>query len=285
MRRIWTVLFIAVSTFWAIRGGALYMQVHTEMSAPCEVEAVSEAEISEEIYTAAAGLEGVTAATGVWDMEKTAVIEEYTCALTVYGLDSSYLAGEWLAGNAFPDSSDMVYAVINRAAAQSFINQHESKLTVVTPENWLLKACHFDDDRSTPVRICGVIDDGASEARTYVSILQIRSLRMDLNLESPCKALWLRLKDVSFRESAVSQLSQLGLAAEYDGSDELGWNAAREKYSAHLSASAFMLLAAVVIYWYDEKERVGIPAAVRIRTAFRLLLTGIAAGAAVEIMW
>ncbi len=268
---------LAAGTVLLARGGQLQAGLAREKGEPCELTAELSGSLSEEAFQTAQGLPGVEAASLLWQLPGTLVYGEYQASVTLWGLDSGCLSGSWLQGGAYPESSAMAYLVLNQAALKAF--QDERQLPLEAPEavDWQAAALALGSGAGggmsgsgtsgsgtsgsgaaggsggTPVRVCGVLEDGLEEPRAYLSGEQARELLAAQGSPETQPVLWLRLENAGVRGQAAEGLAVLGLSAEGEDAREADWAVREERRNLYLGAGAAILLCGLLVFGYQER--------------------------------
>ena len=223
-------------------------------------------------------LPGVEAASLLWQLSGNLVYGDYQAQVSLWGMDGACLSGTWLQGGVYPESSAMAYLVLNRAALDAFRNERQIPLEAPEAVDWLRAEVEFSGGAApsgagtagesaslsggiyseaalsgTPVRVCGVLEDGLEEPRAYLSGEQARSLQgAQGGAESP-QTLWLRLTDAGARGPVVRELAALGISAEGEDAREADWDAREERRNLYLGAGAAILLCGFLVFGYQER--------------------------------
>ena len=250
------------------------------------------------------------------------VYGEYQASVTLWGLDSGCLSGTWLQGGAYPESSAMAYLVLNQAALKAFQDERQIPLEAPEAVDWQEAAVSLGSGAGggmsgsgtsgsgaaggsggTPVRVCGVLEDGLEEPRAYLSGEQARELLAAQGSPETQPVLWLRLENAGVRGTVVQELAALGLSAEGEDAREADWAVREERRNLYLGAGAAILLCGLLVFGYQERlererealawaalERAGYPArwlrqAVCLRWGLWLAAGAALGGAAAWLSW
>ena len=126
------VVGVAISAFCLCFAGAVLLTVQQEKSLPYELNVLSGTDkLSDNEVAEISKLPDVTAASPMLQVPVTVQTGGYKTQLILTGIDGSYLNEAFSQGGVFPDSSDMPYIVLNKAACKLFKDKNGSGGTQV----------------------------------------------------------------------------------------------------------------------------------------------------------
>lgn len=253
-----TTAVLALATFFLVVSGSLAWQLQQEQGEPCEIRGslAETAALSAEQLTALYQREGVQAVTWAGEAELTLSFGEYQATVMACGVEASWLRGDWQQGQAYADQTAMPYVVLNAAAVQSFRNEKKAVLEQPETVSW----CEAEmvvkhENGGSPLRICGVLEDGEEEARAYLSTEQLQNLMAAAGQEGVPDMLWLRLENVSYREVVCRELQTLGISAESGEDRETRWQILEERRNLYLLMGILAAACGCLVHFNQEKNR------------------------------
>ena len=139
-----------------------FQQIQTEKNTPYELTATTDS--SNIDLNALLQIDGVERISPVINMIVTLSLEDYKLDCEIRAVYSSYLSLKFTQGNMYPDSSNMPYLILNKAAAKGFAYEYQT-ITVATEETVMMNT----NGAKRKAIICGIFDDGSDIPVGYMS--------------------------------------------------------------------------------------------------------------------
>lgn len=215
-------------------------------------------------------IEGVERISPVVNLNATLSLNEYKLDCEIRAVYSSFLSLKFTQGTMYPDSSNMPYLVLNKAAAKAFA--HEYQTITVTPEDTVMMNANGTDRKAI---VCGIFDDGSETPAVYMSY---DAAKKEYGTTGQTELLFL-LNNMGSAENVVSALQRKNIHASFDPNLTLAWELLQEQCIQTILLSIGLLACAAVLI--REKRKIEI-ARYRSKTAM-LLLSGMTADAVESI--
>lgn len=159
-------------------------------------------------------IEGVERISPVMDLSTTLSLNDSTMNCEIRAVYSSFLRLNFTDGTMYPDSSNMPYLILNKAAAKAFT--HEYQTITVFPEDTVMMNVNGTERKAT---ICGIFDDETEIPAVYMSY----DVAQRLYGTSGQTDLVFRLSNIGSAENAVSALQRQNIYASFDSNLTLAW--------------------------------------------------------------
>jgi ABC-type lipoprotein release transport system permease subunit len=259
LKGTWTVLpalGIAISTFCFCFSGAALMSVNEEKSLPYELNvSFGSAKLSDNAIAEISEIPGVTAATPVLQVPAILKTGDYSAQLTLTGLDSAYLEGEYKQGGIFPDSSVMPYIVLNKAACKQFStdNNEGGVITDDTQIDWMNTSVSVQTgEGSRPIvsKISGMLADEEKEKESaaYISISTAEELLRQNGQATIYSGAYVRIMNIGYAESVSKSISTLGLSVANSNEElQAKWDTELKEMTYLIVIGVFCLLCSAVL--------------------------------------
>lgn len=244
------ILFLTVGMYMILPALEIYFDVAEQKSEPNEITAVIDSAFKlDELLM----VSGVKDATSVLYVDGTVIIEEYYLSLKIEGIDGAYLDSETVDGIIFPESSNMPYIILNKAALESFTDK-DGKGTEITDVG---KSTILKMTSNVPASICGIIDDGIDEPKAYMSYYTAKKLLSSENKIQSSYEVKIRLEKAGAEEKVVSSLRQMGYKTSGNYEKIEQWELLEKQMRKELMAAfAFVICAAVLLTQNIKMERI-----------------------------
>ena len=220
-----TVLGIALSTLCFAFAGTILSSITAEKEKPCEltVQASGGIKLTDQTILDIKKIPGVMAATGSIEVPVTLTTGKYSAAITLYGIDPSYLQKEFLLGGYFSENSVMPYIIVNNAAVKEFIdkdNPPPSDQTDYAPAiDWLNSniALYFGGE-SKPIisKVCGILasEEEKPEPAGYISISAAKTLLSSQKMPGNYTSVAVRIQSIGNAKNVTKQIEKLSYTAD-----------------------------------------------------------------------
>jgi ABC-type antimicrobial peptide transport system permease subunit len=277
----WAVLPVigfAIAAFCLCFAGAILTTMQDEKAQPYELVISGEEanSISDSDVIEITKLEDVTAATPVMQIPASISTGDYTAALTLTGIEASYLENSFSQGNAFPEDSVMPYIVLNEAALKQFSDSETSKDKDSTGDmgdeegtgntartdteapdvDWLNGSYSVqtgEGSKTVTSKVCGILSEGEDteeeqEPAAYISISTAKELLRQNGQETNYTGANVRVKNIGSADSVSKSIAALGLTVT-NSTEELqsGWDADNKEMTYLIVIGVFGLVCASVL--------------------------------------
>lgn len=224
-----------------------FQQIQTEKNTPYELTATTDS--SNIDLNALMQIDGVERISPVINMNATLSLEDYKLDCEIRAVYSSYLSLKFTQGNMYPDSSNMPYLILNRAAAKSFTYEYQT--ITVTPEDTVMMKANGTERKAI---ICGIFDDGSDIPAGYLSYDVVRK---EDGVSGQTKFVFL-LRNLTVANDVTSALRRQNLYTNFDPSilQELEVLNTQCGYAA-ISSICFLFIGSylVTVKRRDERKR------------------------------
>ena len=182
-----------------------FQQIQAEKNTPYELTATMDNN-SIDLNTLMQ-IEGVERISPVVNLNATFSLNEYKLDCEIKAVYSSFLSLTFTQGTMYPDSSNMPYLVLNKAAAKAFT--HEYQTITVTPEDTVILTANGTERKAI---ICGIFDDGSEPPTIYMSY---DVAQKEYGTSGQTELAFL-LNNMGSAEDAVSALQRKNIYARFD---------------------------------------------------------------------
>ena len=214
-----------------------FQQIRAEKNTPYELTATTDN--SNIDLNTLMQIEGVEKISPVLNLNASLSLEEYKLDCEIKAVYSSFLSLKFAQGTMYPNSSNMPYLILNKAAATFFSKEQET--TMVTAEDTVTLNVNGTERKAV---ICGIFDDNRNSATVYMSYdTASQTFGQGSNTE-----LLLRLKNKSNAEKVVSSLEKQSIYANFDPNITLSWELLQKQcYQTTLLSMVLLVCAPVLI--------------------------------------
>ena len=240
-----------------------FQQIQTEKNTPYELTATTD-NSNIDLNTLML-IEGVERISPVINLSASLSLDEYKLDCEIRAVYSSFLSLKFTQGTMYPDSSNMPYLILNKAAAKAFT--HEDQTITVTPEDTVILTANGTERKAI---ICGIFDDGSETPAVYMSY---DAAQREYGTSGQTELVFL-LNNMGSAEDVVSALQRKNIYASFDPNLTLAWELLQTQCWQTVMLSIGLLACATALI--REKRSVEITRA-RSETAM-LLLSGMTAG-------
>lgn len=159
-------------------------------------------------------IEGVERISPVVNLNVTLSLEEYKLDCEISAVYSSFLTLKFIQGTMYPDSSNMPYLILNKAAVKAF--SHENQTATVSPEDTVMMNANGAERKAI---ICGIFDDGSEAPSVYMSY---DVAQKEFGTGGQTELVFL-LNNMGSAEDVVPALQRKNIYANFDSNLTLAW--------------------------------------------------------------
>ena len=156
------LILLCMGLYFLFPACQTFQQIQAEKNTPYELTATTDN--SNINLNALMQIEGVERVSPVVNLNATLSLGEYRQNCKIRAVYNSFLSLKFTQGTMYPNSSNMPYLVLNRAAAKAF--SHESQTAIVSPDDTVMMNENGIERKSI---ICGIFDDGSETPTVYMS--------------------------------------------------------------------------------------------------------------------
>lgn len=245
-----------------------FQQIQTEKNTPYELTATTDN--SNIDLNTLMQIEGVERISPVVNLNATLSLNEYKLDCEIRAVYSSFLSLKFSQGTMYPDSSNMPYLVLNKAAAKSFSQEHQT--ITASPEDTVMMNVNGADRKAI---VCGIFDDGSEIPTVYMSY---DVAQKEYGHNGQTELIFL-LENKGAAENVVSALQRHNIYGNFDPSITFAWELLQEQCIQTILLSIGLLACATALI--REKRSAEITKCRPEMTM--LLLSGITAATAGDI--
>ena len=189
-----------------------FQQIQAEKNTPYELTATTDNN-SIDLNTLMQ-IEGVERISPVVNLNATLSLNEYKLDCEIRAVYGSLLSLKFTQGTMYPNSSNMSYLILNKAAAKGFT--HEYRTITVTPEDTVMMNANGTERKAI---ICGIFDDGSETPAVYMSY---DAAQREYGTSGQTELVFL-LNNMGSAEDVVSALQRKNIYARFDSNLTLAW--------------------------------------------------------------
>ena len=215
-----------------------FQQIQAEKNTPYELTATTDNN-SIDLNTLMQ-IEGVERISPVVNLNATLSLNEYKLDCEIRAVYSSFLSLKFTQGTMYPDSSNMPYLILNKAAAKTFT--HEYQAIAVTPEDTVILTANGTERKAI---ICGIFDDGSETPAVYMSY---DAAQREYGTSGQTELVFL-LNNMGVAEDVVSALQRKNIYASFDPNLTLAWELLQTQCWQTALLSVCLLACAVALMW------------------------------------
>lgn len=262
------LILLCLGLYFLFPASQTFQQIQTEKNTPYELTATTDSG-SIDLNTLLQ-IEGVKRISPVLKLNSSLSMNGFELDCEIKAVYSSFLSLNFLKGTIYPDSSNMPYLILNKAAAKSFSQEHQT--ITVSPEDTVMMKVSGADRKAI---VCGIFDDGSEMPTVYMSY---DVAQKEYGHNGQTELIFL-LENKGAAENAVSALQRRNIHASFDPNLTLAWDLLQEQCIQTILLSIGLLACATALI--REKRSAEI-------TKYRseiamLLLSGITAATAGDI--
>lgn len=189
-----------------------FQQIQAEKNTPYELTATTESGSID--LNVLMQIEGVERISPVLNLNASLSLDEYKLDCEIRAVYSSFLSLKFTQGTMYPDSSNMPYLILNKAAAKTFT--HEYQAITATPEDTVIMNANGAERKAI---ICGIFDDGSETPTIYMSY---DVAQKEYGTSGQTELAFL-LNNMGSAEDVVSTLQRKNIYARFDPNLTLAW--------------------------------------------------------------
>ena len=159
-------------------------------------------------------IEGVERISPVLNLNASLSLEEYKLDCKIKAVYGSFFSLNFIQGTIYPDSSNMPYLILNKAAAKAF--SHENQTVTVSPEDTVMMNANGTERKAI---ICGIFDDESETPAVYMSY---DVAQKEYGTSGQTELVFL-LNNMGSAENVVSALQRKNIYASFDPNLTLAW--------------------------------------------------------------
>ena len=213
-----------------------FQQIQNEKNTPYELTATTEND-SIDLNTLMQ-IEGVERISPVVNLNATLSLNEYKLDCEIRAVYSSFLSLKYIQGTMYPDSSNMPYLILNKAAAKGFAYEYQT-ITVATEETVMMNT----NGAERKAIICGIFDDGSETPAIYMSY---DAAQREYGISGQTELVFL-LNNMGSAEDVVSALQRKNIYASFDPNLTLAWELLQKQCWQTALLSVCLLSCAVAL--------------------------------------
>lgn len=193
-------------------------------------------------------IEGVERVSPVIQFDTEIQFGEYKLNCQVQAVHSSFLEVDLSEGTIYLDDSNMPFILLNKAAAESFLDDDNSKVTVSANTSVIMEL----NNEAANALICGVFVDEKDTPAVYMSY----SFAKKILSQEPATKLLFALLNKGYSEQVALSLQREGITASYEENDITRWSLMEQQiFQFVLSSIGFLLCSAILIKIQVNAER------------------------------
>lgn len=189
-----------------------FQQIQTEKNTPYELTATTDN--SNIDLNTLMQIEGVEKISPVMNLNATLSLNEYMLDCEIRAVYSSFLSLKFTHGTMYPDSSNMPYLILNKAAAKAF--SYEYQTVTVSPEDTVMMNVNGTERKAI---VCGIFDDGSETPIVYMSY---DVAQKGYGTSGQTELVFL-LSSMGCAEDVVSSLLRKNIYTSFDPNLSLAW--------------------------------------------------------------
>lgn len=213
-----------------------FLQLQSEKHTPFEIIASTDKSYID--LNTILQIDGIQNASPIMQANVELTYEDYSLQCQMSAVYSNYLNLYLMEGAIFPDSSNMPYLVLNKAAAESFVNDG-SETTVSIEDTVLLKS----EGSERKAIVCGIFDDNSDSPVVYMSY----TVASKSFAQGGTTKVALSLANKSYADRVISNLQKYGLYATVDSSTGLAWNLMEQQVWQTAAISIALITCSIIL--------------------------------------
>ena len=198
--------------YFLFPAGQTFQQIQAEKNTPYELTATTDNNSIDR--NTLMQIEGGERISPVVNLNASLSLEEYKLDCEIRAVYSSFFSLKFIQGTIYPDSSNMPYLILNKAAAKAFT--HEYQTITVSPEDTVMMYANGAERKTI---ICGIFDDGSETPAAYMSY---DVAQKEYGTSGQTELVFL-LNNMGSAEDVVSALQRKNIYASFDSNLTLAW--------------------------------------------------------------
>lgn len=258
------LILLCLGLYFLFPASRTFQQIQTEKNTPYELTATTDSG-SIDLNTLLQ-IEGMKRISPVLKLNSCLSMNDFKLDCEIKAVYSSFLSLNFMKGTIYPDSSNMPYLILNKAAAKSFSQEHQT--ITVSPEDTVMMNANGADRKAI---VCGIFDDGSEMPTVYMSY---DVAQKEYGHNGQTELIFL-LENKGAAENAVSALQRRNIHASFDPNLTLAWDLLQTQFWQTVMLSIGLLACAMSLI---REKRAAETAKTQSETAM-LLLAGMTADA------
>lgn len=206
------LILLCMGLYFLFPACQTFRQIQTQKNTPYELTAATDN--SNIDLNVLMQIEGVERISPVVNLNATLSLEEYKLDCEISAVYSSFLTLKFTQGAIYPDSSNMPYLILNKAAAKAFSNENQT--VTVSLEDTVTMSANGTERKAS---ICGIFDDGSEDPAVYMSY---DATQKEYGTNEQTELVFL-LNNMGSAEDVVSALQRQNIYASFDPNLTLAW--------------------------------------------------------------
>lgn len=231
------LMLLCLGLYFLFPACQTFQQIQAEKNTPYELTATTDS--SNIDLNTLMQIEGVERISPVVNLNATLSLNEYKLDCEIRAVYSSFLSLKFTLGTMYPDSSNMPYLILNKAAAKGFAYEYQT-ITVATEETVMMNT----NGAERKAIICGIFDDGSETPTVYMSY---DIAQKEYGTSGQTELIFL-LNNIGIAEDVLSTLLWQNIYASFDPNLTLAWELLQKQcWQAALLSIALLACSAVLI--------------------------------------
>ena len=231
------LILLCMGLYFLFPACQTFQQIQTEKETPYELTATTDN--SNIDLNTLMQIEGVERISPLLNLNATLSVNEYMLECEIRAVYSSFLSHKFIQGTMYPDSSNMPYVILNKAAAKAF--SHEYQTITVSPEDTVVINANGTERKAI---VCGIFDDGSKTPAVYMNY---DVAQKEYGVSGQTKLVFL-LNHMGNAEDVVSALQRKNIYASFDHNLTLAWELLQKQcWQTILLSTGLLICAAVLI--------------------------------------
>ena len=262
------LMLLCMGLYFLFPACQTFQQIQAEKNTPYELTATTDNSSID--LNALMQMEGVEKISPVLNLNASLSVDEYKLDCEIRAVYSSFLSLKFIQGTMYPDSSNMPYLILNKAAAKAFSCEYQT--VTVSPDDTVMMSVNGTERKAV---VCGIFDD---ESETPIVYMSYDAAQKGYGTSGQTELVFL-LSNMGSAEDVVSALQRQNIYASFDPNLTLAWELLQKQCLKTALLSVGLLACAVALI--REKRSAEI-AKSQSETAM-LLLSGMTTDAVVSI--
>ena len=230
------LILLCMGLYFLFPACQTFQQIQAEKNTPYELTATTDSSIID--LNALMQIDGVERISPMVNLNATLSLKDYKLDCEIRAVYSSYLSHKSTQGTMYPDSSNMPYLILNKAAAKAFT--HEYQTITVTPEDTVMMNANGTERKAI---ICGIFDDGSETPAVYMSY---DAAQREYGTSGQAELVFL-LNNMGSAENVVVALQRQNIYANFEPNLTLAWKLLKKQAWQTTLLSIGLLACAVAL--------------------------------------
>ena len=231
------LILLCMGLYFIFPACQTFQQIQTEKNTPYELTATTDSSIID--LNSLMQIDGVERISPAINLSATLTMDDYEMGCEIKAVYSSFLSLKFTQGTMYPDSSNMPYLILNRAAAKSFSQNYQ--FITVSPDDTVVMNVNGTARKAI---VCGIFDDGSEIPVVYMSY---DVAKKEYGVSGETNLVFL-LNNMGSAEKVVSALQRQNIYASFDSNLTLAWELLQKQcWQTFLLSVSLLACAAVLI--------------------------------------